>query len=86
MSERANSSMRILEQLPRWPSLVATSANRELDQALVDVRKDMIRQIEDEKTKRELPKGRASRRGPGDGGRLDQAAQPSVSMPSPLAR
>lgn len=51
--------------LPRWPSLVATSANRELDQALVDVRKDMIRQIEDEKTKRELPKGRASRRGPG---------------------
>jgi ribosome-associated translation inhibitor RaiA len=50
--------------LPRWPSLVATSAEREFDHALIDVRKDMIRQIEDEKTKRELPKGRATRRGP----------------------
>ena len=50
--------------LPRWPSLVATSAGRELDHALTGVRNDMIRQIGDEKTKRELRKARASRRGP----------------------
>jgi ribosome-associated translation inhibitor RaiA len=50
--------------LPRWPSVVATSTERDLDHALIDVRKDMIRQIEDEKTRRELNKPRASRRGP----------------------
>jgi hypothetical protein len=50
--------------LPGWPSLVATSADRDLDRALIDVRKDMIRQIEDEKAKREPHKGRASRPGP----------------------
>jgi ribosome-associated translation inhibitor RaiA len=38
--------------LPGWPALVATSAGRELDHALVEVRKEMIRQIEDEKAKR----------------------------------
>jgi hypothetical protein len=51
--------------LPGWPSPVATSTDRELDRALIDVRKDMIRQIEDEKAKREPHKGRASRPGPG---------------------
>jgi hypothetical protein len=50
--------------LPRWPSLVATSTDRELDQVLIEVRKDMIRQIEDEKSKRVLPKTRASRQVP----------------------
>jgi ribosome-associated translation inhibitor RaiA len=50
--------------LPRWPSLVAHSADRELDHALVDVRKEMIRQIEDEKTKRDLHKARTARPGP----------------------
>jgi hypothetical protein len=50
--------------LPRWPSLVATSTDRELDHALIEVRNDMIRQIEDEKIKRELGKLRASRREP----------------------
>ncbi len=50
--------------LPRWHSLVATSAERELDHALVDVRKDMIRQIEDEKTRRAPHKGRAVRERP----------------------
>lgn len=38
--------------LPGWPPLIATSAGRELDHALVEVRKEMIRQIEDEKAKR----------------------------------
>jgi predicted N-formylglutamate amidohydrolase len=39
-------------------------ADRELDHALIEVRNDMIRQIEDEKTKRELGKPPASRWGP----------------------
>lgn len=47
--------------IPGWPSLVATSTDRDLDHALVAVRKDMIRRIEDEKAKRELPKSRARR-------------------------
>ena len=38
--------------LPKWPPLVATSTTRDLDQALIEVRKEMIRQIEDEKAKR----------------------------------
>jgi len=49
--------------LPGWPSLVATSTGHELDPSLIDVRKDTIRQIEDEKAKRDLHKGKASRRG-----------------------
>jgi hypothetical protein len=48
-------------RLPGWPSLVATSVNRDLDHALVEVRKDMIRQIDDEKAKHEPRKGRATR-------------------------
>jgi ribosome-associated translation inhibitor RaiA len=47
--------------LPGWPSLVATSADRDLDHALVKVRKDMIRQIDDQKEKHEPRKGRATR-------------------------
>lgn len=37
--------------LPRWPSLVASAADRDLDRALVSVRQEMIRQIGDEKTR-----------------------------------
>ncbi len=51
--------------LPRWPSLVATAADRDLDHALVGVRKDMIRQIEDEKTKRQPRNAHAPRKGRG---------------------
>jgi hypothetical protein len=47
--------------LPGWPSLVATAVNRDLDHALVEVRKDVIRQIEDQKGKHEPRKGRATR-------------------------
>jgi hypothetical protein len=54
--------------LPRWPSLVATSTDRELDHALIEVYNDMIRQIEDGRTKREL--GKPRRRG---GARLTAA-------------
>jgi ribosome-associated translation inhibitor RaiA len=37
--------------LPKWPSLIATSTSRDLDHALIEVRQEMIRQIEDEKAK-----------------------------------
>ena len=46
-------------RLPRWPSLVATSTDRELDRALAEVRKELIRQIEDKKAKRDPRKTRA---------------------------
>lgn len=42
--------------LPGWPPLVATFSDRDLDHALVGVRKEMIRLIDDEKAKRDLPK------------------------------
>jgi ribosome-associated translation inhibitor RaiA len=38
--------------LPKWPPLVATSTATDLDHAVIEVRKEMIRQIEDEKAKR----------------------------------
>jgi ribosome-associated translation inhibitor RaiA len=38
--------------LPKWPPLVASSNERDLDHALIEVRKEMIRQIEDEKARR----------------------------------
>jgi hypothetical protein len=41
--------------------LVATSHERDLDHALVEVRRDLIRQIEDEKSRREPRKGRKTR-------------------------
>ncbi len=47
--------------LPGRPPLVATFADRELDHALIGVRKEMIRLIEDDKSKRGLPKARAPR-------------------------
>jgi ribosome-associated translation inhibitor RaiA len=47
--------------LPHWPSVVATAADRELDHALIEARKELIRQIEDKKSKHETGTGR---RGP----------------------
>jgi hypothetical protein len=47
--------------LPHWPSVVATAAGRELDHALIEARKELIRQIEDKKSKHEMGTGR---RGP----------------------
>jgi ribosome-associated translation inhibitor RaiA len=38
--------------LPKWPPLVASAADRDLDHAVIEVRKEIIRQIEDEKAKR----------------------------------
>ncbi|MHA6793972.1 HPF/RaiA family ribosome-associated protein [Pseudonocardia bannensis] len=45
--------------LTGWPHLVAGSRLPDLDQALVEARKDLIRRIEDEKSRREPHKGRA---------------------------
>jgi ribosome-associated translation inhibitor RaiA len=42
--------------------LVATSHERDLDHALVEVRRDLIRQIEDERSRREPRKRRKTRR------------------------
>jgi hypothetical protein len=47
--------------LPGWGHFVAISHQRHLDSALTEVRKDMFRQLEDEKTKRQPHKGRARR-------------------------
>jgi ribosome-associated translation inhibitor RaiA len=38
--------------LRKWPPLVASAAARDLDHAVIEVRKEMIRQIDDEKAKR----------------------------------
>jgi ribosome-associated translation inhibitor RaiA len=43
-----------------WPPLVATSANSDLDYAIAEVRKELVRQIEDEKSKRDPSHHRAS--------------------------
>jgi hypothetical protein len=48
--------------LPERVHLVATSHERELDHALADVRKDLIRQIEDERTRREPRERRKTRK------------------------
>lgn len=39
--------------LAGWPHFVATSYDRDLDRALVEVRKELIRQIEDERSRRD---------------------------------
>jgi ribosome-associated translation inhibitor RaiA len=44
-------------RLPKWPPLVATARHSDLDHALTAARNDLIRQIDDEKTKR-LPGAR----------------------------
>jgi hypothetical protein len=40
---------------------VATSHERDLDQALAEVRRDLIRQVEDERSRREPRKRRMTR-------------------------
>jgi ribosome-associated translation inhibitor RaiA len=48
-------------RLPQVPVLVASAHHRDLDRALVEARKELIRQIDDAKDKREPHKGRAHR-------------------------
>ena len=44
--------------LAGWAHLVATSHERDLEHALAEVRRDLIRQIEDERSRREPRKRR----------------------------
>jgi ribosome-associated translation inhibitor RaiA len=43
-----------------WPTIVATSAEQDLDQGIVEVRKELIRQIEDAKSRHDPSHHRAS--------------------------
>lgn len=49
--------------LPGLAVIVATSADRELDHAVIGARKELIRQIDDEKAKRSSHKGQPPRPG-----------------------
>jgi hypothetical protein len=42
--------------LAGWPPLVATSSQKDIDHALVEARKELIRQIEDERSRRDPSK------------------------------
>jgi ribosome-associated translation inhibitor RaiA len=44
--------------LAGWPHFVAVSHNRDLDHALIETRKELIRQIEDERSRRKPHKHR----------------------------
>ena len=48
-------------ELPRYPPVVAKAEGRQLDQAVAEAKRELVRQIEDEKSKRE-PKVRKPRR------------------------
>jgi hypothetical protein len=46
--------------LGAWPVMVATSSDKDLDQGIVEVRKELIRQIEDAKSRHDPSHHRAS--------------------------
>jgi len=48
--------------LPGYPPLVAKAADRQLDRAIVEAKRELIRQVEDEKRKREPKDNRDLRR------------------------
>jgi len=50
-------------QLPGLAMVVATAAHRDLDHALIEARKELIRQIDDEKARRSDQKGQTSHHG-----------------------
>ncbi|MCW2884967.1 MAG: hypothetical protein JWL58_1829 [Streptosporangiaceae bacterium] len=41
-----------------WPHFVAVARSRDLDHALIEARKELIRQLEDERSRRKPPKHR----------------------------
>jgi ribosome-associated translation inhibitor RaiA len=43
----------LLADLPGYPPVVAKAANRQLDQAIAEAKRELVRQIEDAKGKRE---------------------------------
>jgi ribosome-associated translation inhibitor RaiA len=50
--------------LPRYPAVVAKVSARQLDQAIAEARRELVRQIEDEKSKREPKDNRHLREKP----------------------
>jgi ribosome-associated translation inhibitor RaiA len=48
--------------LPGYPPLVASAVDRDLDRALAEAKRELIRQIEDEKNKREPKNNRMLRK------------------------
>lgn len=48
--------------LPGYPPLVATAVDRDLDRALAEAKRELIRQVEDEKKKREPKNNRLLRK------------------------
>jgi ribosome-associated translation inhibitor RaiA len=63
MKERGEASQRTVLSLraPGWPHLVGTSAEQDLQAAVIEVRNDLVRQISDQKNSNE-PRNRRSMR------------------------
>lgn len=63
VKDRDDKEQRVTLELwaPGWPKLVATSTRTDLDHALSEVRDDMIRQVDDTKTRREPANNRQLR-------------------------
>jgi ribosome-associated translation inhibitor RaiA len=59
--DRAEQKVTLEAKLPHLPALVASAHHSDLDRALVEARKELSRQIEDAKDRREPRKGRAHR-------------------------
>ena len=64
VKERDNKEqqVRLQANLPGFPPLVATAADRDLNHALAEAKRELIRQLEDEKKKREPKNNRALRK------------------------
>jgi hypothetical protein len=60
-AERPDQRVTLQAWLAGRVHLVATSHDRDLDHALADVRRDLIRQIEDERSRREPRERRKTR-------------------------
>ena len=61
-TEGADQKVTLQAWLPGRAHLVATSRERDLDHALAEVRRDLIRQIEDERSRREPRERRKTRK------------------------
>jgi ribosome-associated translation inhibitor RaiA len=61
-TDGADQKVTLQAWLPERAHLVATSRERDLDHALAEVRRDLIRQIEDERSRREPRERRKTRK------------------------
>ncbi|MGH8891728.1 MAG: hypothetical protein ACRDWY_00220 [Actinomycetes bacterium] len=59
--DRPEQKVTLEARLAGWPTFVATAAHPDLDHALVEARQDLIRHVEEEKTRRDP---RRTRNGP----------------------